>query len=377
MSNLRRLRGGRTLTTLALGAIVGLALIAAGSASGGKATHRSATAAPLVAFLLPENVTPRWEGFDHPTFVKSLKKLYPGIKIDVVNAVNNPATQQSQAEQEITKGAKVLVVAPDDGKAFGAVAKKAIKAGVKVVAYDRLISGAKTSAYISFDGVAVGKAQGVWLAAHTKKGSRITIINGATTDNNAHLFNKGYMGILNPLFAAHKRVRVGPSSGTWTPGWDPPTAQKEMEQLLTKSSNGIDAVLSANDGMAGGIIAALKAQGMKLPVTGQDASLEGVQNILLGTQGMSVFKDFRLQAPAAARITNALLRGKKLPGINKKVANGSGSLIPSVILPVQRSRQEQSQPAGEERLHQGIPRRTEDRLQGNAEDEHLQVGGVR
>jgi D-xylose transport system substrate-binding protein len=334
LSNVKIFRGA--LAALVLGAVIGLALVVSGSAAAGKTGQRSGKAAPLVAFLLPENVTPRWEGFDHPTFVKALKKLYPGIKIDVVNAQNDPTKQQSQAEAEITKGAKVLVVAPDDGKAFGAVAKKAIRQGVKVVAYDRLISGAKTSAYISFDGVAVGKAQGKWLASHTKKGSRITIINGATTDNNAHLFNTGYMGVLNPLFAHHLRVRVGPSSGTWTPGWDPPTAQKEMEQLLTKSNNGIDAVLSANDGMAGGIIAALKAQGLagKVPVTGQDASLEGIQNILLGTQGMSVFKDFRLQAPAAAAITNALLRGKKLPGINRKVANGSGSLIPSVILPV-------------------------------------------
>ena len=255
-----------------------------------------------------------------------------------MNAVNDPTKQQQQAETEITKGAKVLVVAPDDGKAFGAVAAKAIKQGVKVIAYDRLISGAKISSYISFDGVAVGKAQGVWLAAHTKKGSRIAIINGATTDNNAHLFNKGYMG--HPQSAvrgsqARPRRPVGGHAST--PGWDPPTAQKEMEQLLTKSNNGIDAVLSANDGMAGGIIAALKAQGLagKVPVTGQDASLEGIQNILLGTQGMSVFKDSRLQAPAAARATAALLAGKtKVPGANKVVANGSGKLIPSIILPV-------------------------------------------
>ena len=229
----------------------------------------------------------------------------------------------------------MLVVAPIDGKGFGAVAARAIAQGVKVVAYDRLISNAKTSAYISFDGVAVGKAQGKWLAGHTKKGSRIAVINGATTDDNAHLFNKGYLSILTPLFNSGARKVVGPKAGTWTPGWDPPTAQREMEQLLTKSHNGIDAVLSANDGMAGGIIAALKAQGKagKVPVTGQDASLEGLQNIIRGYQGMSVFKDFRLQAPAAAKITAALLSGKSLPGINKHVQNGAGS-IPAVILPV-------------------------------------------
>jgi len=316
-------------------ALLAAAVGATASSGARPSSAKNAAAGPLVAFLLPENVTPRWEGFDHPTFVKALKKLMPGVTIDVLNAQNKPDTQQSQAEQEITKGAKVLVVAPIDGKAFGATAQRAIQQGVKVIAYDRLISNAKISAYISFDGVAVGKAQGKWLAKHTKLHSRITIINGATTDDNAHLFNKGYLSILNPLFKAHKRVRVGPKTGTWTPGWDPPTAQREMEQLLTKYHNKINAVLSANDGMAGGIIAALKAQGKagKVPVTGQDASLEGVQNIIRGTQGMSVFKDFRKQAPDSAQIVAAILKGKKLPLINRHVKNGAGK-IPSVILPV-------------------------------------------
>ena len=299
------------------------------------AASKKTSASGRVAFLLPESVTPRWNGFDKPTFVKALKKLNSSVQIDVLNAQNKPDTQQSQAEQEITKGAKVLVVSAIDGKAFGAIAKRAISQGVKVVAYDRLISNAKISAYISFDGVAVGKTQGKWLAKHTKKGARITIINGATTDDNAHLFNKGYMSILTPLFKSGARKVVGPKKGTWTPGWDPPTAQREMEQLLTRYHNKIDAVLSANDGMAGGIIAALKAVGKagKVPVTGQDASLEGIQNIIRGYQGMSVFKDIRKQAPAAAKITAAILKKKPLPGINRHVKNGAGS-IPSVILPV-------------------------------------------
>jgi D-xylose transport system substrate-binding protein len=311
------------------------ALAVVGGVSAKPAGVTKAHAAPLVAFLLPENVTPRWEGFDKPTFVAALKKLVPGVQIDVLNALNDPAKQLSQADAELTKGAKVLVVAPIDGKAFGVEAKKAEAQGAKVVAYDRLISGAKIDAYISFDGVAVGKAQGTWLLGHVKPGARVAIINGSTTDDNAHLFNKGYMSVLAPAAKAGKIKIVGPADGTWTPGWDPPTAQSEMEQLLTKYHNGIDAVLSANDGMAGGIIAALKAVGLagKVPVTGQDASLEGVQNILRGYQGMSVFKDFRLQAPAAAKVTAALLQGKALPGINKQVANGAGN-VPSVILPV-------------------------------------------
>jgi D-xylose transport system substrate-binding protein len=317
-------------------AVAVLALLAAAvGASTGSARPTAAAAGPRVAFLLPENVTPRWEGFDHPTFVKALKKLVPNVTIDVLNAQNKPDTQQSQAEQEITKGAKVLVVAPIDGKAFGATAQRAIQQGVKVIAYDRLISNAKISAYVSFDSVAVGRAMGVWMKGHTKKGTRVAIINGSITDANAHDVNKGYLSIFNPLFKSGKRKVVGPKKGTWTPGWDPPTAQREMEQLLTRYHNKIDAVLSSNDGMAGGIIAALKAQGKagKVPVTGQDASLEGIQNIIRGYQGMSTFKDIRKQAPTAAKIAAALLQGKKLPGINKRVKNGAGK-IPSVILPV-------------------------------------------
>jgi D-xylose transport system substrate-binding protein len=321
-------RGGALLIVVCT-----LALVATGAGSGKPTTT---SAGPLVAFLLPENVTVRWESNDKPLFTKELRRLVPGVKIDVLNALNRPQTQQSQAEAELTKGAKVLVVAPIDQKAFAVVARRAAAQKVKVVAYDRLIRGAPIAAYDSFDGVAVGKAQGKWLKAHTKKGDRIAIINGSFTDDNAHLFQRGYLSILNPLFGSRKRIRVGPAAGTWTDRWDPPTAQREMEQLLTRSRNRIDGVLSANDGMAGGIIAALKAAGLagKVPVTGQDATVEGLQRILIGTQGQTVLKDFRKQAKAAAQITAALLKGrlpKKL--FNKRVSNGAGR-VPSVILPV-------------------------------------------
>jgi D-xylose transport system substrate-binding protein len=312
----------------------GVALVVAGSGSG-KTSEKAA--GPLVAFLLPENVTVRWESNDKPLFTRELKRLVPDVRIDVLNALNRPQTQQSQAEAELTKGAKVLVVAPIDQKAFAVVARKAASQKVKVLAYDRLIRGAPIAAYDSFDGVAVGKAQGRWLAAHTKRGARIAIINGSFTDDNAHLFQRGYLSILNPLFKSKARVRVGPAAGTWTDRWDPPTAQREMEQLLTRSNNRINGVLSANDGMAGGIISALKAAGLsgKVPVTGQDASVEGLQRIVIGTQGQTVLKDFRQQARAAARITAALLKGGSCPAslCTKKVGNGSGQ-VPSVILPV-------------------------------------------
>jgi D-xylose transport system substrate-binding protein len=326
-------KGRRRFILLAI-ACTGAALLAS---AGGNAKTNDKSASDLVAFLLPENVTVRWESNDKPLFVKTLKALVPGVEIDVLNALNKPETQQSQAEAELAKGAKVIVAAPIDQKAFAVVARKAAAQKVPVVAYDRLIRDAPIAAYDSFDGVAVGKAQGKWLAAHTKKGAHIAVINGSFTDDNAHLFQQGYLSVLNPLFKSKARVRVGPAAGTWTDRWDPPTAQREMEQLLTKSNNRIQGVLSANDGMAGGIIAALKAVKLagKVPVTGQDASVEGLQRIVIGTQGMTVLKDFRLQAKAAAKITAALLKGGKCPAnvCTKKVSNGAGQ-IPSVILPV-------------------------------------------
>ena len=325
-------RNARPLTLLAVAATTAMALGAAEPAAG----RTSATPGPLIALLLPENVTPRWESVDRPAFRKAVKQLLPSARVDVLNAQNNPNTQMAQAATEIAKGARVLVVAPIDGKAFGAVAKRAVARNVKVIAYNRLISDAPISSYVGFDGVSIGRAQGDWLEAHTKKGARIAIINGSATDPDAHLFNKGYMGVLNPLFRNGLRKRVGPAGGTWTPAWDPPTAQREMVQLLAESNNGVDGVLSASDGMVGGIIAALKDEGMlgKVPVTGQDASLSGVQNIILGTQGMTVLKDFRLQAPAAARAAVALAKGKKIPGTNRTIANGSGKRVPSIVLPV-------------------------------------------
>jgi len=288
--------------------------------------------APLVAFLLPENVTPRWEGADAPLFKAALQKLIPNARIDVLNALNDPAKQQAQAEAELTKGAKVLVVAAVDQKAAAVIVNDANKQKVPVIAYDRLIRESPLAYYVSFDSVAVGKAEAQWMADHTMAGTRLVIINGSPTDDNAHLVNQGIHGVLDPLFSSKARVLVDEQ---WTPGWDPTKAQQEMEQILTKANNQVDGVVSANDGMSGGIIAALKAQGMagSVKTTGQDASLEGVQNVLLGYQGVTVFKDFRLQAPAAADIAAAILQGKKPSNLNATVNNGQVD-VPSVMLQV-------------------------------------------
>jgi D-xylose transport system substrate-binding protein len=290
------------------------------------------TAKPLVAFLLPENVTPRWEGSDAPTFKAALAKLVPAAQVDVLNALNDPSKQQAQAEAELAKGAKVLVIAAVDQKAAAVIVNKASAQHVPVIAYDRLIRNAALDFYVSFDSTAVGKAEAQWMVDHTKQGARLVIINGSTTDDNAHLVNQGIHAVLDPLFKSGARTLVAEQ---WTPGWDPSTAQTEMEQILTKAANKVDGVVSANDGMAGGIVAALKAQGLqgKVPTTGQDASLEGVQNVVLGTQGVTVFKDIRLQAQAAAQIVADILQGRTPSNINAHVNNSQVS-VPSVMLQV-------------------------------------------
>jgi D-xylose transport system substrate-binding protein len=328
VSNSRfRPRGRMVVLIVVLAAVV--ALVVAGTSSG---KTKKAKAGPIVAVLWPENVTPRWEGSDNPLFIKAIKKLVPGVQVDSLNANNSPATQQSQAEAELAKGAKVLVVAAVDGKAFGGTVAKAHAQGVPVIAYDRLIYNKNLAYYVSFDSVTVGKVEAGWMKTHTSKGDNLAIINGSPTDANAHFVHQGIHSVLNPLFKKHQRTLVGEQ---WTPGWDPTKAQTEMEQILTKNNNDVQGVVSANDGMAGGIIAALKTQGLEpgVPTTGQDASLEGIQNVIQGYQGVTAFKDFRLQAPAAAKIAAAVIKGKKAPGINGKIAD-LGKKVPSVYLPV-------------------------------------------
>jgi D-xylose transport system substrate-binding protein len=332
MSRLVSRSRGLAISIVALAAVAALAV--AGSVSAKTTASGATKAGPLVAVLWPENVTARWEQSDKPLFIKSIKKLVPGVTVDSLNATNSAATQQTQAEAELAKGAKVLVVASVDGKSFAKVVDEAAKEDVTVIAYDRLINSKNLGYYVSFNSVTVGKVEAKWMAKHlkNKKHARVAIINGSTTDANAHFVNTGIHKVLNPLFKKHKLVKVGEQ---WTPGWDPPTAQREMEQILTKTNNRINGVVSANDGMAGGIIAALKAQHLqgKVPTTGQDASLEGIQNVILGYQGVTAFKDFRLQAPAAAKIAAAVLNGQKPANINGTAKVGK-TKIPSVYLPV-------------------------------------------
>ncbi len=289
------------------GSILGLAA-AAGLFAASPASAEASK--PLVVFLLPENVTARWESQDRPFFVAALQKYFPDAQVKVENALNDVTKQQAQAEAALANGAKVLLVTAIDQKGAAVIVNNAQRQGVPVIAYDRLIKNAPVAYYVSVDGIKIGQLQGTWMEQNTKEGARIAVINGSPVDDNAHLFAQGYMGVLKPLFDKGSRKLV---ADVWTPLWDPSKAQAEMDQVLTKSNNGVDAVLSANDGMAGGIISALQAQQLagKVPVTGLDGTLNSLQLILQGKQSMTVWRSLKEQAGKAAEITAALLKGDK------------------------------------------------------------------
>jgi len=289
-----------------------------------------------IALLLPEAKTARYESQDRPKFEARVKQLCSDCKVVYSNADQDPAKQQQQAEAALTKGAKVLVLDAVDAASAGAIVTKAKAQKVPVVSYDRLITNADVDYYISYDNEKVGKLQSDSLSKELKrigKGSGpIPMINGAPTDNNAKLFKQG-------ATAGFKSAGVKVAKSFDTPDWSPDKAQTEMDQAITSlGKNGFVGVYAANDGTAGGAIAAMKGAGINpktKPTTGQDAELAAVQRILAGEQFMTVYKDVGVsEAPKAAEIAVAVAKGDKVPSglVNQQVDNGKKK-VPSVILP--------------------------------------------
>lgn len=290
-------------------------------------------ASGTIALLLPDTTSSaRYETQDKPDFEAGVKKLDPNATVSYENAQGSATTQQQQAESAMTNGAKVLVLDPVDSKAAATIVSEAAQQGVKVISYDRMISNANVDYYVSFDNEKVGELQGQYIADHTKKGGTIFFINGAQTDNNALAFKAGAHKILDPLIQ-NGTFKLGYE--TFTPNWDPANGLREMEQALTSSNNKVDGVLVANDGLAGSVITALKAQGLagKVPVTGQDATNAGLHDIMLGLQSMTVYKAVPKEAEAAAELAVDLLNGATPDPslVNGSVNNGTKD-VPAVLL---------------------------------------------
>jgi D-xylose transport system substrate-binding protein len=284
-----------------------------------------------IALLLPESKTARYESQDRPNFERKVKELCSDCPIEYSNADQDPAKQQQQAEAAITKGVKVLVLDPVDAASAGAIVNRAKQSQIPVVSYDRLITDADIDYYISFDNEQVGKLQGESLVKKLQddgaKGDLI-MINGAPTDNNAKLFKEGAHSVIDS--SDYKIAKEYD-----TPDWSPDKAQQEMEQAITAvGKDGFVGVYAANDGTAGGAIAAMKGNGVdpkKIPTTGQDAELAAIQRILIGEQYMTVYKAIKPEAEQAAELAVALAKGETPPAPKDKVDNGTEQ-VPSILL---------------------------------------------
>jgi len=309
-----------------------------GSDNGGGGSSSSSSSssgsADKVAVLLPDTKSSvRWETADRPLLKAAFDQA--GVPVTIQNAQGDKSTQQQQAEQAITNGAKVLLLVNLDSGSGAAIEANAKSQGVKVIDYDRLTLGGSADYYVSFDNVQVGKLQGKGLVDCLQKGGpakpTIAELNGSPTDNNATLFKRGYDSVLNPLYKSGKATKVADQS---VPDWDNQKALTIFEQMLQKESNKIDGVLAANDGLGNAAISAIKARKLKqIPVTGQDATAEGIQNILAGDQCMTVYKAIKKEADAASKLAIALAKKQSPPaGLVNGKSDDTKRQVPSVLL---------------------------------------------
>jgi D-xylose transport system substrate-binding protein len=311
-------------------ALIGLVVIAAMLVSGATAGVAKKSAGIQACGLLPDTKTSvRWEQFDKPSLIKAFKAA--GVSARVVNAQGDPQKQKTQADQCIADGAKVLIIAPIDSGSAAAIEKAATAKGVKSIDYDRQVEGGTAVLYASFNNHTVGILQGkaVANALKGKKGAVVAELNGGQEDANAFLFKGGYDSILKPLYKSGA-LKAGPDQ--FVPGWDNQKAGTIFEQMLIKQANKIDGVAAANDGIANAVVVALKAHKLNpIPLSGQDATTQGVQNIISGWQTMTVFKDVRKLATAAAKAAVAVVKGQKVATTGKIKTKGR-SMEPAYLI---------------------------------------------
>jgi D-xylose transport system substrate-binding protein len=315
-----------------------LAVVACGSSSGS-----GSGSGKKVYMLLPNTTTIRFVTQDGPDFKAAMEQALPGTQVIIQNAAGDPQKQVAQVETAIANGANLIVLTAADPYIAGGALQEAAKAKVPVLLYDHDAHGGPADAQVVFNSLQVGQDQGRDAAkllgdgtpAHPKVIARIY---GNQGDFGTTEYKRGQDQYLEPLIKAGK-IKV--ACETYTPNWDPATAQSEMEQCLTKTNNHLDGVVVMNDGTAGGAIAALTAQNLegKVPVVGgQDANLQGIQYMLLGYQYDTVYKPFRLQAAAAAQLAAEILKTGKLPSgaTDGYVPNGFMKPgVPARFLPVQ------------------------------------------
>ncbi len=298
------------------------------------ASTPAAAGGAQVGVILPDTQSSsRWEQQDTP----NLKKAFAAanVTVDIQNALGDKAKFVSIGQSMIQEGVKVLIIVDLDSPSGAQVEAAAAKAGIKTIDYDRLTLGGGASFYVSFDNVKVGQLQGQGLVdcmTAAKVAKPIVIeLKGSPTDNNATLFAQGYDGVLDPLYAAGTYVKKGEQA---VPNWDNAQAGTVFENLLTAAGGKVDGVIAANDGMGQSVITVLKKHGIKAPITGQDATVPGLQSVLRGDQCGTVFKDTSLEATGAATLAIDLIQGKTPDAtlVNGKTHDSQANTdVPSVL----------------------------------------------
>jgi D-xylose transport system substrate-binding protein len=306
-------------STMKKGLLATTMLVSAGVAA------QSVAAEDMVALLLPENVNPRWESQDAAAFVRTMAQIAPDVKVEVFNANNDTSVQQRQAEQALTQGAKVLVVIPIDGESSAIIADTAAEEGIPTIAYDRMINSANTKFWVQADLEGMGYDQAMHVINNTADGDTLVMLKGSPTDPNAAVIHNGQLRALTPLYESGARVM---GYENWTEGWDPAIARRSMDQALTILNNGVQGVVSSNDGNAGAAIAAMEEQGMAgtVPVSGLDCTVQAQQLMLLGKQTQCGWRPLEDMAAAAAQVTVRLVNGEDFSDLAPDtVTNGVGA----------------------------------------------------
>jgi D-xylose transport system substrate-binding protein len=308
-------RTGVALVAAGVGLVLALTACGANSAAGGGGGGGGATSGGAggakVGVILPDTASSaRYESFDRPLLDKALRA--EGLDPDIQNAQGDVQKFSQLADGMINSGVKVLIIDSLNSESGDAVAKKAQAAGIPVIDYDRLNLGGTSDYYVSFDATKIGEVQGrgLIMGVGDKPGANIIEIEGAATDNNATLVINGQKNVLKSKYDSGAYKVVGSQQ---IPDWNNQQAGTTFEQMLTANGGKVDGVLVANDGMAGAVVTVLKKTGLagKVPVTGQDATPDGLQAILRGDMFMTVFKPITEEANATAKVAAALAKGDK------------------------------------------------------------------
>jgi len=297
--------------TVAGAAALAFGVAGCSSSSSSASGSSSSSSAVSVGIILPDTVSSaRYVNADAPALAAECKAK--SLNCDIQNAQGSTSTQQSLADKMInTEHVQVLILDPLNTTVGASIEKEAHTAGVKTIDYDRLDTGASPDYYVSYNNVEVGTLQGQALVAAAKsKGITspdVAILDGATTDHNATLFNQGYMSVLNPLISAGTWKKSGEQAVT---NWDNPTAGTDFMAMYNKDHN-INVVMVANDGMANAVIQDLKNLGIagKVVVSGQDASAAGLQNILSGDQSFTIYKAAKGEAVPSVDLASQIIAG--------------------------------------------------------------------